>query len=89
MKIPPAIEENRDINFELATQYNSHKDDILAITLDSFNNIITTSKDGIFKFYSSKEKRQIRSVQISVLPLSSVQIISNSDIIFGCWDDSM
>ena len=76
------------MKFELKAQFYSHKDEVSAIIFDC-DNIITTSKDGTFKCYNIKEKRQIRSVQVNDMPLSSVQIISESDIVLGCWDDSM
>ncbi|EDS28930.1 neutral sphingomyelinase [Culex quinquefasciatus] len=75
---------------ELDAQYFSHKDEITSLLLDEpTTNIFTSSKDGTFKCYNLVERRQIRSVQISDMPLSAIRLTSAKAAILGCWDNSI
>ncbi|XP_058815825.1 protein FAN-like [Topomyia yanbarensis] len=79
-----------EICIDLDIQYYSHKDEITSLLLDeTMGSIFTTSKDGTFKCYSLTEKRQIRSVQVSDMPLSAARLSSGKSIILGCWDNSI
>lgn len=69
--------------------YQSHKDLISSILVDG-NVIVTTGKDGLLKCYNLKEKRQVRSVSMGNMPLSScIKIPNQNSFILGSWDNSM
>ncbi|XP_055603286.1 protein FAN-like [Uranotaenia lowii] len=81
-----------DLQIELDAQYFSHKDEITSLVVDKKStgrSIFTTSKDGTFKCYSLSERRQIRSVPISDMPLSAIRLTSEKSVILGCWDNSI
>ncbi|XP_055630908.1 protein FAN-like isoform X2 [Toxorhynchites rutilus septentrionalis] len=81
---------DNELRIELDVQYFSHKDEITSLLLDEpTESIITTSKDGTFKCYSLSERRQIRSVQISDMPLSAIRLIDEKSVILSCWDNSL
>ncbi|XP_062537016.1 protein FAN-like [Armigeres subalbatus] len=81
---------NKELRITMDAQYFSHKDEITSMLLDdSTKNIFTTSRDGTFKCYSLVEKRQIRSVQISDMPLSAIRLTNGNSVILGCWDNSI
>lgn len=69
--------------------YQTHKDLISCIILDG-DVVISTGKDGLLKCYNVKEKRQIRSVPIGSLPISScIKIPNTNSVVLGSWDNSM
>uniref|UniRef100_A0A182JZX8 Protein FAN n=1 Tax=Anopheles christyi TaxID=43041 RepID=A0A182JZX8_9DIPT len=71
-------------------EYCSHKDTITAVAIDrTVGHIFTTSKDGTMTCYSLGERRKIRSVQLSDLPISSVQLAPDRSIILGGWDNTI
>uniref|UniRef100_A0A182W5G0 WD repeat-containing protein 55 homolog n=1 Tax=Anopheles minimus TaxID=112268 RepID=A0A182W5G0_9DIPT len=90
LAIPPAIGTSTQMTIRKETEYYSHKDVITGIAVDrAVGNIFTTSKDGTMTCYSLSERRKIRSVQLSDLPISSVQIADDRSIILGVWDDTI
>ncbi|XP_041776593.1 protein FAN-like isoform X1 [Anopheles merus] len=71
-------------------EYCTHKDAITAVAIDrAVGHIFTTSKDGTMTCYSLGERRKIRSVQLSDLPISSVQLAPDRSIILGGWDNTI
>lgn len=69
--------------------YQTHKDLISCIVPDG-DVIISTGKDGLLKCYNVKEKRQVRSVPVGSLPISScIKIPNSSSVVLGSWDNSM
>uniref|UniRef100_A0A182ML46 WD repeat-containing protein 55 homolog n=1 Tax=Anopheles culicifacies TaxID=139723 RepID=A0A182ML46_9DIPT len=90
LALPPAIGTSTQMSIRKQAEYFSHKDVITAIAVDrTVGNIFTTSKDGTMTCYSLSERRKIRSVQLSDLPISSVQIADDRSIILGVWDDTI
>uniref|UniRef100_A0A182QB95 WD repeat-containing protein 55 homolog n=1 Tax=Anopheles farauti TaxID=69004 RepID=A0A182QB95_9DIPT len=85
---PDTVE--RPLTLRLETEYCSHKDEITAVAIERpTGNIFTTSKDGTMTCYGMGEKRKIRSVQLSDLPISSVQIACDRSVILGVWDNTI
>ncbi|XP_035898589.1 protein FAN-like [Anopheles stephensi] len=90
LAIAPPIGTSTQMVLRQETVYHSHKDIITAVAVDrAAGNIFTTSKDGTMTCYSTSEKRKIRSVQLSDLSISSVQIADDRSIIMGGWDDTI
>ncbi|XP_050076251.1 protein FAN-like [Anopheles maculipalpis] len=90
LAIPPSVWTSTQMVLRKEAEYHSHKDIITAAAVDrAAGNIFTTSKDGTMTCYSTSEKRKIRSVQLSDLPISSVQIADDRSIIMGGWDDTI
>ncbi|XP_053677990.1 protein FAN-like [Anopheles nili] len=90
LAIPVSLGAGCKMSIQKEIEYCSHKDMITALVVDaSSGNIFTTSKDGTMTCYNLAEKRKIRSVQLSNLPISSVQISNDKSIILGGWDDTI
>uniref|UniRef100_A0A182MZP2 WD repeat-containing protein 55 homolog n=1 Tax=Anopheles dirus TaxID=7168 RepID=A0A182MZP2_9DIPT len=88
--LPAGGPDPRTVALHLDTEYCSHKDVITALAVEqATGNIFTTSKDGTMTCYSVSEKRKIRSVQLSDLPISSVQIACDRSVILGVWDNTI
>lgn len=93
--VPDVVDSNEEdfVNsFKVMTfveTYQSHKDLISSVLVDG-NIVVTTGKDGLLKCYNLKEKRQVRSVSIGTMPLSScIKIPDQNSFILGSWDNSM
>ncbi|XP_029730273.2 protein FAN [Aedes albopictus] len=87
---PRTLSMDGELRIAMDAQYFSHKDEITSMLLDEeTKHIFTTSKDGTFKCYSLLERRQIRSVQISDMPLSAIRLTNGKSAILGCWDNSI
>uniref|UniRef100_A0A2M4CUC0 Putative neutral sphingomyelinase n=2 Tax=Anopheles darlingi TaxID=43151 RepID=A0A2M4CUC0_ANODA len=90
IKVPLCLGSERKIELKKEIEYFSHKAIITALAVDAITgNIFTTSKDGTMTCYNTHEKRKMRSVQVSDLPLSSVQLSSDGSIILGGWDNTI
>lgn len=93
--VPDAVDSNEEVFVDLFKEiqylesYQSHKDLISSVLVDG-NVVVTTGKDGLLKCYNLKEKRQVRSVSIGNMPLSScIKIPNQNSFILGSWDNSM
>ncbi|XP_001651497.2 protein FAN isoform X1 [Aedes aegypti] len=90
LRCPRTLSMDGELRIAMDAQYFSHKDEITSMLLDEESkHIFTTSKDGTFKCYSLHERRQIRSVQISDMPLSAIRLTNGKSAILGCWDNSI
>lgn len=73
----------------LHVEFSSHKDVITCSTVDD-NILYSTSKDGYLKCFNIDEKRQMRSINVSQMPISACVKIPNSCfIVLALWDDTM
>lgn len=72
-------------------EYQCHKDDITSILFDSASKYIySTSKDGSFKCFDLVNQKQIRSVYLGPMPVSSCFKIPATDVyILGSWDNNL
>ncbi|XP_071176660.1 protein FAN-like [Mytilus edulis] len=78
-------------NLELFHQYTLHKDSVtdLCLARDG-RNIFSVSQDSFLKMYSLEEQRQLRSVNVSSMALSSCQLLpDNLTIVVGSWDNNV
>uniref|UniRef100_A0A182PBK7 WD repeat-containing protein 55 homolog n=1 Tax=Anopheles epiroticus TaxID=199890 RepID=A0A182PBK7_9DIPT len=90
LAVPGGVSAGGRMTLHKQAEYCSHKDEITAVAVDRpAGHVFTTSKDGTMTCYSLGERRKIRSVQLSDLPISSVQIAPDRSIILGGWDDTM
>ncbi|XP_058126854.1 protein FAN-like [Anopheles ziemanni] len=88
--IPKGVPAQSSMVIKKTQEYCSHKDIITALAIDgSTGNIFTTSKDGTMTCYNPVERRKIRSVQLSDLPISSVQLPSDQSVVLGAWDNTI
>lgn len=93
--VPDVVDSNEDVfvdsfkSISLLDSYQNHKDLISSVLVDG-NIVVSTGKDGLLKCYNLKEKRQVRSVSIGNMPLSScIKIPNQNSFILGSWDNSM
>lgn len=72
-------------------QYTLHKDLVAAVSMSADErNILSVSQDGLLKMYSREEQRQLRSVNLSSMALSSCVVLpNNKTIIIGSWDNNV
>lgn len=93
--VPDVVDSNEDVfvnsfkSISLLDNYQNHKDLISSVLVDG-NIVVSTGKDGLLKCYNFKEKRQVRSVSIANMPISScIKIPNQNSFILGSWDNSM
>ncbi|KAL3859053.1 hypothetical protein ACJMK2_009289 [Sinanodonta woodiana] len=75
----------------LNRQYSLHKDVVTDVKLSPDGKcIFSVSRDSLLKMYSLEEQRQLRSVTMSCMALSSCQVMPDSKtIIVGSWDNNV
>ncbi|XP_055682050.1 protein FAN-like [Lutzomyia longipalpis] len=73
----------------LDIKYSAHKDVITSIAIDG-NCIISTGKDGVLKCYDYKKQKQLRSVPVTSMPISScIKLPGVNVVVVGSWDNSI
>lgn len=72
-------------------QYTLHKNTVTEVHMSSDEkSILSVSQDGLLKMYSIEEQRQLRSVNLSTMVLSSCVVSpDNQIIIVGSWDNNV
>lgn len=72
------------------SSYHSHKEGVSCVIIsDDGQRVVSVGKDSLLKVYSIAEEKQIRSVNVGSLPLSSCVQMNNNTIIVGSWDNYM
>ncbi|XP_069705161.1 protein FAN-like [Periplaneta americana] len=74
-----------------AASFQSHKEAITAVAVaDSKQFVVSVGQDSLLKMYSIAEKRQVRSVTLSSMALSSCIIMpDDKTLIVGSWDNNI
>ncbi|KAI8736726.1 protein FAN [Biomphalaria glabrata] len=72
-------------------QYALHKDAVAEVRLSPDGlSIFSVSQDSFLKMYSLEDQRQLRSVNMSLMALSSCEVMEdNKTIVVGCWDNKV
>lgn len=75
----------------IETTYTGHKDTVTAVRFSpDGKQLFSASLDGLLKVYSVDEKRQLRSIGISNMALSSMTMMPDGKtVIVGSWDNSV
>ncbi|XP_060073823.1 protein FAN-like [Ylistrum balloti] len=78
-------------SLQLYHKYTLHKDGVSDVKLSSDGkNIFSVSQDSLLKMYSLEDQRQLRSINISTMALSSCQLMpDDKTIIVGSWDNNV
>ncbi|EFA76401.1 BEACH domain-containing protein [Heterostelium album PN500] len=78
-------------NLQLKNSFKNHKDKVTSLYLSENSDIIySVSQDASLKIYSSKEKKQVRSLNLCELALSSCQLSGDEKhIVIGSWDNNI
>ncbi|XP_076470003.1 protein FAN-like [Babylonia areolata] len=92
-----AAEDDSGLNMKnfshLSTQYEYtlHKNTVSEVHMSADEkSVLSVSQDGLLKMYSLEEQRQLRSVNLSTMALSSCVVLpGNRTIIVGSWDNSV
>jgi factor associated with neutral sphingomyelinase activation len=73
------------------TSFQSHKEAVTAVAVaENKQFVVSVGQDSLLKMYSISEKRQMRSVTLSSMPLSSCIIMpDDKTLIIGSWDNNM
>ncbi|KAI0217873.1 Protein FAN [Lamellibrachia satsuma] len=76
---------------ELVLVHQLHKDVVTAVKWNTDgSSLLSVSKDTFLKIYSVEDERQLRSVSLSNMALSSLVTTADSKtVIMGCWDNSI
>ncbi|KAL8570476.1 hypothetical protein ACOMHN_034511 [Nucella lapillus] len=78
---------------QLSTQYEYtlHKNTVSEVHMSSDEkSILSVSQDGLLKMYCIEEQRQLRSVNLSSMVLSSCVVLpGNQTIVVGSWDNNV
>lgn len=70
--------------------FHSHKEGVSCVIVsEDEQRVISVGKDSLLKVYSISDGKQIRSVNVGSLPLSSCVQINNNTVIVGSWDNYM
>ena len=71
--------------------FQSHKEPVTAVAIaENKQFVVSVGLDSLLKMYSISEKRQVRSVTLSSMPLSSCIIMpDDKSLIVGSWDNNM
>ncbi|GAB0089168.1 protein FAN [Sergentomyia squamirostris] len=76
-------------DLSLDVKYSAHKDIITSMVIDG-QCVISTGKDGVLKCFDFEQKRQLRSVPISSMPISScIKLPGVNVVVVGSWDNSI
>ncbi|KYQ89935.1 BEACH domain-containing protein [Tieghemostelium lacteum] len=77
------------LNLKQVNNIKSHKDKISSLILSSKADIIySVSHDSLLKIYSLKDQKQIRSLNLCNMALSSLQLSKDEKhIVIGSWDN--
>ncbi|CAG5129217.1 unnamed protein product, partial [Candidula unifasciata] len=71
-------------------QYTLHKDAVTEVRLSpDGRSVFSVSKDSFLKMYSLEDQVQLRSVNMSLMALSSCEVIEEKTIVVGCWDNKV
>jgi factor associated with neutral sphingomyelinase activation len=71
--------------------FQSHKEAVTAVAVAGNKQfVVSVGQDSLLKMYSISEKRQVRSVTLSSMALSSCIIMpDDKSLIIGSWDNNM
>ncbi|XP_059617028.1 protein FAN-like [Phlebotomus argentipes] len=73
----------------LQVKYSAHKDVITSVVVDG-KCIISTGKDGVLKCYDFENQKQLRSVPVTSMPISScIKLPGVNIVVLGSWDNSI
>lgn len=90
---PPsdAVSWTRIEQLESAHQYKIHKDSVTGLCVSSDGEtVFSVSQDASLKIYSLADKRQVRSINVGELALSSCALSNDGKAIaVGSWDNSV
>ncbi|XP_012940404.1 protein FAN [Aplysia californica] len=72
-------------------QYTLHKDAVTEVRMSPDGlSTFSVSQDSFLKMYSLEEQRQLRSVNMSLMALSSCEVMEdNKTIVVGSWDNKV
>ncbi|KAH9489754.1 hypothetical protein Btru_036661 [Bulinus truncatus] len=72
-------------------QYTLHKDAVTEVRMSPDGlSVFSVSQDSFLKMYSLEDQRQLRSVNMSLMALSSCEVMEdNKTIVVGCWDNKV
>ncbi|XP_070575197.1 protein FAN-like isoform X2 [Ptychodera flava] len=72
-------------------EHRLHKDTVMCVKLsEDCKNIFSASQDTMLKIYSLEDQRQLRSVNLSNMALSSLAIMpDDKTILVSCWDNNV
>jgi len=72
-------------------QYTLHKDSVTEVRISPDGlSTFSVSQDSFLKMYSLEEQRQLRSVNMSLMALSSCEVLEdNKTIVVGSWDNKV
>ncbi|KAK3745479.1 hypothetical protein RRG08_018697, partial [Elysia crispata] len=87
-------ESSRELNLaklSCHSQYALHKDAVTEVRMSPDGlSTFSVSQDSFLKLYSLEEQRQLRSVNMSLMALSSCEVMQdNKTIVVGCWDNKV
>ncbi|XP_030831134.1 protein FAN-like [Strongylocentrotus purpuratus] len=90
-QISPRSPWERITQLQPSFSYKLHKDSVCDLKLSSNNNtVFSVSKDTQLKMYSLEDQRQLRSVSLSNMALSSVIITpDDKNALIASWDNSI
>eukprot|EP01132_Coremiostelium_polycephalum_P008629 gene8629-10620_t len=79
------------VNLKFTSTIKSHKDKITSLYLsNNSETIYSVSQDALLKIYSLKENKQVRSLNLCNLALSSCQLSQDEKhIVIGSWDNNI
>lgn len=88
------VEAPREVNLTKLTchsEYALHKDAVTEVRMSPDGlSTFSVSQDSFLKLYSLEEQRQLRSVNMSYMALSSCEVMQdNKTIVVGCWDNKV
>ncbi|XP_049854679.1 protein FAN-like [Schistocerca gregaria] len=75
----------------IASTFQSHKEAVSAVAIaESKEFIVSVGQDSLLKMYTVAEKRQVRSVALSEMALSSCVILpDDKTLLVGSWDNNV
>ncbi|EGG18026.1 BEACH domain-containing protein [Cavenderia fasciculata] len=78
-------------NLQLKNSFKNHRDKVSSLYLSNNSDIIySVSQDASLKIYSLKDKKQLRSLNVCELALSSCQLSNDEKhIVIGSWDNNI
>ncbi|XP_071957305.1 protein FAN-like [Antedon mediterranea] len=75
----------------LYQRHKLHRDMVTSLCLSGDNKLVySVSQAGVFKVYSFEEQQQVRGINLSSMPLSSIILLPNEKmVLIASWDNSL
>ncbi|CAK1544164.1 unnamed protein product [Leptosia nina] len=88
LTISKQVNSNKEYRMECIDDIKLHKEAVTCVLRDD-ERIVSVGKDGTLKVYDVVLRKQIRSIVLSMTPLSSCVMVDEHIVAVGAWDNEI